>query len=479
MRIALVVDNPCRDLPGLVLLAMHLCQEGVTCYLVPFNLQNNEIWFLNPDFVLLNYLRRNNESLAETLAKLGIRFGVLDTEGAPRLEVYVKTLAPTSTLRYRISCYCCWGAKLAEHLNQEGWYRDEQIMVTGAPRFDFYVHPWREAALRASPYAETYPRPIVLIMGNFPLANPRFTSPEQEGRMMTELFGYNRSDIINWQNIQRQTLLGMVNLANNLAMRFAQVTFVYRPHPFERLETYLGLLEQRDNLHLVKMGTVDGWLLRASAVIHRSCFTAVEAGIAGIPAFQPGWIPTSAKLPTSEAVSIQCETEKELSQTLESVLTGNFVRPAYIQYRLDEVIHDWFFQIDGRAHERVAECILRNLPTEAGRRQLYQWRNSYYGLRLQGKSLRSVTSSALKKLLGLPNGWSFRRWDVVPASTPWEQSEKFFDAEQVRALIDAIQVCVRDRSKEPPRKVGVLSAQERGDYHSGYLQGRSVTVFPE
>ena len=56
-RIALLVDNPYRDLPGLVLVAWRLCQNSATCYLVPMNLQRGELWPLVPDFVLLNHFR--------------------------------------------------------------------------------------------------------------------------------------------------------------------------------------------------------------------------------------------------------------------------------------------------------------------------------------------------------------------------------------------------------------------------------------
>jgi hypothetical protein len=80
-RIALTVDNPYRDLAGLVLVAWRLCQAGATCFLVPMNLQGAEIWPLMPDFVLLNYLRTNNEELARYMMEVGIQVGVLDTEG--------------------------------------------------------------------------------------------------------------------------------------------------------------------------------------------------------------------------------------------------------------------------------------------------------------------------------------------------------------------------------------------------------------
>ena len=159
MRVALVVDNPYRDLPGLVLVAVRLCQQGITCYLVPMNLQWRELAALAPDFVLLNYLRTVNQDLAWQLMNAGIKVGVLDTEGgifSSIEEEYVPNLASEQTIRYAVSCFCSWGTKLAEYVIEKGWYRRDQVVVTGSPRFDFYVHPWREVALKTSIYAQEY-----------------------------------------------------------------------------------------------------------------------------------------------------------------------------------------------------------------------------------------------------------------------------------------------------------------------------------
>jgi surface carbohydrate biosynthesis protein len=482
MKIALIVDNPYRDLPGLVLLAMRLCQEDVICHLVPMNLRDKELWTLAPDFVLLHQLRTVTQEFARELLKAGIKIGVLDTEGGvlASLDAYAKTMAPDQAVRHSVSCFCSWGPKLAEHAICEGWYQDEQIVVTGTPRFDFYGVTWREAALQASPYADAYPKPMVLINSNFPLINPRFKTPDEEAEMLVEHFGYDREYVLNWQSVQRQTMFGMVELANHLAARFQQLTIIYRPHPFERLETYYDLLEARDNLHLVKTGTVDGWILRASAVIQRSCSTAIEAGIAGVPALSPVWIPTPAIMSTAEDVSVPCETEEELTQILGSILTGNYERPTHIQHRLDEVISEWFYKVDSLAHERVADCILRSLPADGSRLRLHRCRNVAYGLGRSGASLKSKARATLLKTLGLTVHWSFRQWrPVLDDLAWWDKSEKYFDVHQVKILVDAVQTCAQAGSKVPLRKIRVQSAQERGDYHFGYLQGRSVMVFPE
>ena len=282
MRIALIVDNPFRDLPGLVLLARYLCLQGATCYLVPFNRCELEVWPLAPDYLLMNHLRSVTQDLARRAMDAGIKVGVLDTEAGVLTSVgaFAKTMASDTSIRHGISDFLSWGSKLADYAAQEDWYLREQIAVTGHPRFDYYAEPWRQAALRMSPYADHHPRPMVLINGSFTLINPQFKTPEGEIRMLVRRFGYEEGQVREWHDIQRQTMLQMAELANHLASRFPEVSFVVRPHPFEKLETYHHLLDRRANLCAVKKGTVDGWILRSVAVIQRSCSTAVEAGLA-------------------------------------------------------------------------------------------------------------------------------------------------------------------------------------------------------
>src|SRR5688572_5295898 len=154
-RIALVVDNPLRDLPGMVLTAWKLAQSGALVFLVPMNLQR-EMWALAPDFILLNYLRANNERPIRKFIAGGFRIGVLDTEGgvfntlpetdasemeghqAGAYEEYALTMTSDVTLRRQVSCFCAWTEEFAEYAVKAGWYLPEQISVTGTPRSDFY-----------------------------------------------------------------------------------------------------------------------------------------------------------------------------------------------------------------------------------------------------------------------------------------------------------------------------------------------------
>src|SRR5688572_8807860 len=117
MRVALIVDNALRDLRGLVLTGLKLCEYNMTCYLVPLNFQNTDIPALAPDFVLLPHLRKTNERMVSEWVDAGINCGVLDTEGGIfNPDLYDQIIATNAHLRAKIGLVCCWGSSLADHL---------------------------------------------------------------------------------------------------------------------------------------------------------------------------------------------------------------------------------------------------------------------------------------------------------------------------------------------------------------------------
>ncbi|WP_423169349.1 hypothetical protein, partial [Stenotrophomonas maltophilia] len=59
-KLCIVVDNPLRDLDGMVLLAWHVAQLGAEAWLVPMYEQGFDVSAIDADFVLLNYVRSNN-----------------------------------------------------------------------------------------------------------------------------------------------------------------------------------------------------------------------------------------------------------------------------------------------------------------------------------------------------------------------------------------------------------------------------------
>ncbi|GAI20555.1 unnamed protein product, partial [marine sediment metagenome] len=266
-------------------------------------------------------------------------------ETMPGIERYALSMARDTNLRHDISTYCAWTPAFAEYATQEDWYRSEQITVTGIPRVDFYADRWRAAARRISQHANGYGEPMILINSGFTLANPRYQSPKKELKMIITKSPYSRDLTKKRMYAQKNALEALSSLANTLAGRFPKVTFIYRPHPFEGEKIYKSLLKPLPNLHLVKQGTVDGWLLRAKALIHwGGCSTAVEACLAGIPAFTAGWIPVHLPPPAVEEVSIKCLTEEELMLRISDVLEGNFSLPSKIAEKINKAVENTFYK---------------------------------------------------------------------------------------------------------------------------------------
>ena len=498
MRIALVVDNPYRDLPGLVLLAWRLCRSGSICYLVPVNLRDTELWHLAPDFVLFSYFRPANQELARQLMDAGIQVGVLDSEGSifssvppsavtdsdsalskqsdthGALEEYAISMAPDRQIRHQIACFCAWSPTFADYAIQADWYKFEQVTVTGTPRFDFHASRWRETTRQLSTYADNYPPPLVLINSSFTLANPRFHSPEREQEMLVSFYSYDRSFVEQWRRTQSEALQSVASLANHVASYFPGATFIFRPHPFENDDTYRSLLEPMPNLHLVKQGTVDGWLLRAKALIHWASSTAIDASLYGIPVFTAAWIPEHLPVPVVDDLSVSCTTLEDLTEKLDAALQGCYTRPDGIQASLQQVIADSFYQIDGCAHDRVADAILKKTGTTHSSVAIKKCRERALGRGRAGGSLKSWLAANVRIALGRSSHWSFRqRRDVLPEDLPWDSSEKRYSVSDVQRIVSAVETVARETS----RPLKVVPAQEAGAYHFGYSLGRSIAVY--
>lgn len=172
-RVCLIVDHPLRDLDGLVLVACELARRNLETVLVPMY-HRHEVFLLRPDLVLVNYIRFANVGFIETCRRLGIRVGVLDTEGGVQKDVgaFARRICPYLD---RLSLYCTWGRVQQEAL-RACQTNGETLVATGCPRYDFAASPWREAIRDGAPGMSN----LILVNTNFPIVNPRFQSSQRE-----------------------------------------------------------------------------------------------------------------------------------------------------------------------------------------------------------------------------------------------------------------------------------------------------------
>lgn len=470
--IALVVDHPLRDLPGLVLLAHRLAGLGADVCLIPLNLLMAETFALAPDFLLMNNLRRTTEPVLTGCLDSGIKYGMLDTEGGlyGDLSFFRSTFTERQDILDGLTCNFLWGQKIHQFLLEQRLFRPEQLMVTGTPRFDFYSPRWSGYYSADTSITQK----LILIPTKVAVSNPQGQSVEKEMELMTGKLGLAAEMIHDWRDTGFKQIEATIEMVKQLSQDFPDAHFVVRPHPHERLETYSDALEGLSNVEVIRDGTIDYWILRSSLLIHRMCTTAVEAMMAGVPSVVPGWVPTAANAPDTEAVSTVAFTYAELRSLVASNQRGNSIILEEHRSALERIVGDWFHRMDGDAHARIAERILElvgktsspDMRRRRAKRYFFRYQESLLKLKGIVGSLGHLGSSIF-----VSHMWGKL---VYPHSRNWANTPKFFSSEHVQHILDKIKSAEKN-SLSGSQTTFATCATQKGVYPR-YYKGSAVLV---
>lgn len=440
-RVCLIVDNPLRDLDGLVLLAWQLAHRGVEAWLVPMYEQSFDVRAIGADLVLVNYVRSNNIDHLMAYRREGIRVGVLDTEGVGgKTPDEFAALVASSGGAAAVDLYCVWGAAQREALLKIGAVPEDRIQVTGCPRYDYCAPPWKNAL----PLPDEPPG-YVLINTNFPIINPRFSSGAADEADNAVKAGFSRQFAEAYVHDARAAQAGFLSLMEKILEHWPNQRFILRPHPFEAHDCYQQL-KRYTNFSLRQEGTSVEWLNQARALLHLNCSTAVEAAMLGKPALSPGWLDTPVlHVPGPSSVSQIAASPKELVENLNAVLGSSSasVDDRKPSQRLEALYH----HIDGRAAERITDAILFTLSIPI---------NPNLGAVPRMKS-RIVL--ALRKLLG--HTLATRLFSTYQPINELRHRAKALDIEQVKSLVTQLDTCSPKNSKVQVRTMTATNLQCR------------------
>lgn len=409
VRICLILDNPLRDLDGLCLIAWHLAQSGAEVFLVPMHTQGFDVPALKPDVVLANYARANNLELLKLYKQLGIRVGILDTEGvSERWPNHAKQLLQQS-VKSIVDHYFCWGAEQAKGLLKAESFEPEQISVTGCPRYDFIAEPWRQA-LPANGLSPGY----ILINTNFPVVNPQFsqsTSAEIRGWVKVGWGTQSRAE----EHARGSELLfeDIKKAVAAIAKALPEETFVLRPHPFESMSPYEEVAGSLPNLLLRKEGTSLQWINQAAALLHVNCFTGVEACMMHIEALGFEWLNRKEIRDHSSEpyrVSRNASSLEEMVYWLKCLTSNHSPLPSLPNRddALRRLISANYRAVDGQSAKRVADSLIRlakkgpqastvNVPTLAARQRMVHIARRWLGYGGAHLIKKLITSAKLQR----------------------------------------------------------------------------------
>jgi surface carbohydrate biosynthesis protein len=425
-HVCLIVDNPLRDLEGLVLLGRQLAARGATATLVPMYEQGFDVPALRPDLVLVNYTRPNNADLIKSYKRAGILVGVLDTEGigGKNPDQFAKMVKGVGCADL-VDLYCVWGQAQHAAFLRHSTVPAALLHVTGCPRYDFCAAPWRSALPKPS-----IEPGYVLINTNFPVANPRFSDgPSNEEEAMVQA-GFSREFARQFIIDAGKAYRCVLETSIRLASHFKEVQFVLRPHPFENIGSY-DPLAKLPNFHVRQDGTSLEWISCARLLVHQNCSTAIEATMLKVEPLSMEWFNTpSLRLDAATLVSRGAGSESDLIELVQQGLDGQLppVGDETEQFR-SEIISDLFTAIDGGGSSRVTQVILDACAAaRSGKRSTPT---------LERLSLRGVAAETVRRTLGYKASAALRRSYSAPDNER-RRLGKAFTPEMVNSVLRRI-----------------------------------------
>jgi surface carbohydrate biosynthesis protein len=444
-HVCLVVDNPLRDLEGLVLLGRELASRGATVTLVPMYEQGFDVPALRPDLVLLNYTRPNNADLIKSYKRAGILVGVLDTEGIggkdpDQFAQMVKNVGRTDL----VDLYCVWGRAQHAAFLRNGTVPAELLHATGCPRFDFCAPPWR-AALPQPSIAPGF----VLINTNFPTVNPRFSSSSSNEEDSMVQAGFAREFARQFIADAAHAYRSVLDVSIKLARSFPDVQFVLRPHPFENIRSYDAFADL-PNAHVKQDGTSLEWIAGARLLIHQNCSTAIEAAMLRVEPLSMEWFNTPAlRLQAASGVSRAVASEADLIELVRRGLEDKLplVDRTTEEFRA-QIIGDLFTAIDGSSSARVAEVVLNAISVAKNGAPPSQ--------ALPRPSMRGLLAARVRHILGYKASTALRR-SYGSAEKERRRLGKAFAPDAVNSVLRRICAASEDGTKFVAQSVAVNS----------------------
>jgi surface carbohydrate biosynthesis protein len=348
MSIAILVDNPRRDLDGCVLLAKHLVVLGHKTFLVPMYNQFFDIVTIKPTVVVVNYVRNNNIKLLKLFRFMGIRVAILDTEGAPaRMDQWVKVLGSLKINEY-VDHYFFWGESQRQLANEKGVTSGLSTSVFGSPRYDYCFSPWK-SALPDPGFTK-----FILVNTAFPYLNPKYTTSPQEEQRAAMRNGVARDTMDTVYSKGLVSFAGYKKSIREIASVINGITFIVRPHPFEHPDAYSDLLDLK-NVKVIQKDASVIWINKAISVLHINCTTSIESRILGKIPISLDWLnfeESRVKLPN--LVSVNAGSTEEVILRIKEISSG---QDYPMDYNTLDAIKAEFGPLNGTSSENTAYVI--------------------------------------------------------------------------------------------------------------------------
>jgi surface carbohydrate biosynthesis protein len=369
MRIGLVLDNPKRDLGGILLIAYQLMKQNHIIFIIPLYDQGYDIPLLNLDLLVVNYVRKNNIEFLQTYKELGIFIAVMDTEGGVLPETgnfspeFLAKLFSKNHGNTFVDHYFFWGEKLQKAFKIYSGMLSSQLSLTGCPRYDYCHRKWKATlGNRSNLY--------ILINLNFPSINPWwgnteynnnkfvFYSADEEISRAIQINGLNKDAYLSFESERKKVFAKYLETIRKLAKINPEKHFILRPHPFENKSIYESYFNNFENIFIDSEGEVLEVINRSKLVINLNCSTSVETRLLGkVPVslefINSKILRNNLNLPSN--ISFQALDFNQLNKIVQDVRIEKLDSPK--KNEIMNQIKPWFYKCDGNAAKRMANKV--------------------------------------------------------------------------------------------------------------------------
>src|SRR4029079_9610121 len=115
---------------------------------------------------------------------------------------------------------------------------ENQIAVTGCPRFDLYKPMWRSLFSGNDAPNGRRRKGRILVNTNYSFSTPRFATLERNIQLYLEKFEIPRERVDELIADETRAIEMTIELVRKLAADYPGAEVVLRPHPFERPDRY-------------------------------------------------------------------------------------------------------------------------------------------------------------------------------------------------------------------------------------------------
>jgi surface carbohydrate biosynthesis protein len=335
MRIALIVDNPKRDLKGLGILGYDLAKAGHEVYLTPMNLQQFEIPKLMPDVMLTSGYRKTTYPFYKKFKDMGVGIAVLETEGGfsyneELLQMRIEDHPGSDDL---VDLFFCWGEKYREIVKKYTNINPKKIFVTGNPRFEI-KKSWPEK------------RDKILFSPNFSIIQGNGLDTILINRYLKDI---NVDVRPNFEGVQEyfQYFLHVAKLVDQKYP--GQV--IYRPHPFDDLALLKSKLEGT-SIAIDENFSISETLVACAVCIQNSSTTGFEALLYEVPTIIPREVKSNFRSKEIDEMSYNLYSDKEILDYIERALNQELTIPQQFFDVVNRVC-----KIDVNASERITKIL--------------------------------------------------------------------------------------------------------------------------